>query len=714
MKKIAAVLLAVATQASGLLFLASVPAAAAAPAAEKTYISAFKNTITLKGTFGGNEYYFTVDKHWKLHKATLHLDFDQSQQIDTTDLSTMTILLNNVPIHTIPLKKYFGKRAVLDINLDLRKVKTGTNSVKVQAYRRASSLPCVDNVSDANWINIYGSSAVNLQYNDIAPTKKLSEFPYPFYRMQQDSDLKTAVAVGSSPSAQEYASALEMTAVFGQYAGSNDAAILTKPLADISDKDTRDIIYVGNSTHAPAEIRSLFPAKTDFSSGAWFRVAASPYNSGHTILAILADKDSNLQRAVQFLRNSQLTAQVDSDTYHLDSGRNVLTKDTAAGNDYTFSALGYPGTYLYGAFRKTATMSIKLPADRVLSSASNITLHFRYSKNLDFNRSLVSIYINNTPIGSKKLTDANAGNDTLSISFPKDVCNGHYFELKIAFDLEIQDMWCTKRQEEMPWAYLIGDSSLHLPTTQTPLNLFSNLPSPFVSGNKWNNTAFVLPQMLQADDLNAAGQVAMQLGRNVTSNHTFLKVVENGEDANSLASSNMIVIGSPQRQPILAKHPTSLYFQYNDQQSYFLSNEKMELLPEKSQTLTSFQLVDSPYNAKCVMLALTGPKESSLRSLVSAFFCPSTIGKLAGDGILIEPSGTVHDFRFKASPAAAPNFWNGAVSDTSTLVFFIIAGFVLLMIIVVLVLLRQKKKQRDILFEQHKENSKQDTPANKS
>lgn len=372
--------------------LPSKQAVSAAASVSQSYSTALSET-TLTGVFGANDFYFTVDRHWNVQSVNLHLDLSQSQRIDPDGLSELTVSLNGQPVYSAPLRDYLADHSQMDISLDTKKLAAGSNDVKVQVYRRLSDQPCADDVSSANWVRINSGSAVQVQYADQAPALKLSEYPYPFYRLQQAPALPTAVTVGEKADAQELAGALEIASAFGRYAGSNDVTLQTVPLQSLSSPQDDNIIYFGKSGGAPAAIKALFPSGTDFSSGAWMRVAPSPYDAGHVVLAVLADKDTDLERASQFLQNDSLVAQADTDLFHLDSSVNVLTKDTAQGSSYTFSSLGYGGSYLYGVFRKTATMDLKLPQNRELDDSSTVTLHFRYSQNLDFTRSLVTLYV---------------------------------------------------------------------------------------------------------------------------------------------------------------------------------------------------------------------------------------------------------------------------------------------------------------------------------
>ncbi|MCZ7176246.1 cellulose biosynthesis cyclic di-GMP-binding regulatory protein BcsB, partial [Salmonella enterica] len=89
---------------------------------------------------------------------------------------------------------------------------------------------------------------------------------------------------------------------------------------------------------------------------------------------------------------------------------------------------------------------MSLPANRSLAANSQVNLAFRYAKNLDFDRSLMTVSIGGIPIGSKKLTKEYADGDTSTFTLPPDLDVSGNFAVTVSFDLEIKDLQCTPRQ----------------------------------------------------------------------------------------------------------------------------------------------------------------------------------------------------------------------------------------------------------------------------
>ena len=670
----------------------SIAPAKSADADKNSFYRLSSSTATLQGVYGSQEFYFTVDQYWDVKTVTLHLDISQSQRIDASNISSITISLNGTPVKSLPLKDYMRDHSTIDFSFNLSAVKVGANDVKIQVYRRITDLPCADDVSVANWVNINPSSGVNVLYADKSPTMNISLFPYPFYKTQSNMNLDTAVTVADNADDSMLASAMELDSAFGRYADASDLSLKTSRLGDLSANDRRNknIIYIGNSDSAPKSLLSYFPAGTNFASGAAIKLIWSPYSSGCVMLLVLAKNDSDIERAVKFLENDSLVRQVQGSFFLLNHQLNVSTQDAAPTNTYSFTDLGYNGAYVYGCFRKTVSIALRLPENKTLSEASSITLQFRYSKNLDFDKSLATIYINDIPIGSKRLTEATANDDTLTLPIPPEARSGNYFNIKIALDLEMKNVWCTFRQEENPWAYIKGSSSLYLPTMQVSPNLFRSSPSPFVEDNRWNNALFVFPSAVSSANLDEAGKIAVYMGHSVKSNHGAVGVTTDYKTSPALAGANLIVIGTPNSQPIIKENNSALFFKYDNAFKYFLPNDKLMLIPEYSRTLTSFQLLDSPYNKRAAMLTITAPDGDNLLNAIAAVFQPSKFS-LNGDGVLVDTNGKILDYRFKKDVATTPAFWMSNTSNLNLFISIILSVLILLGITLILILRKNRK-----------------------
>lgn len=697
MKRIIAMLTVAVLSILGTLSAASldVKADAAVQAVQKSYFYPYGSTVTLSGDFGSNEFYFTIDKYWNVSDAALRLILNQSSRIDPDGISSLTVSLNGVPVQSYALKDYLTPNAQLICHFPADKLKAGSNDVKIQVYRRITTLPCADDVSVANYVHLEAGSGVNVSYSDAAPSMEISQFPYPFYRVQSGDQSNTVVASPDKADKSRLASVLELSSYLGGQATSRDYSVETLFWSQIHNPQDKDIVYAGNSAGLPSGLLSSLPQGANLDSGAVIKLVQSIYNPGHLILLVVSNNDSDLERAVKFLQNPQLVGQAQSSYVYVDRSIDVLTKDTTQAETMSFSSLGYSGTYLYGPFRRESSMSMQLPKGAAAGSQSAITLHFRYSDNLDFTKSLATIYVNDIPIGSKKLAKGNDGNDSLTVTIPPEARRTNYFNVKIAFDLEITDQYCEKRQEQMPWAYIGGDSSIFLPPVRNQTWLFENFPAPFTQSGQWNSTVFVLPEKYGQQDLLNAGYAAQLIGRSVTSNHGTPSVAIGGSDMSG--QSNLVIIGSPSRQSLIKTNNSLLYFQFNSGFNAFMSNGKLELLPAYSKNLASLQLVNSG-DGKTAILALTAPDQNMVDTAAANIFKPSNFSHITGDGVLMDKKGVVYDYRFKKDAAKKPLFWAETALSSNTRIFAAITVSIIALLAIALLLFLRKQHRLKIKY----------------
>lgn len=152
-----------------------------------------------------------------------------------------------------------------------------------------------------------------------------------------------------------------------------------------------------------------------------------------------------------------------------------------------------------GAKHQSSTYFVSLPVDRTNADGSKIRIHFRYAKNLDFKRSLVTVYVNDSALGSKRLTAARANNDELTVSLPKGKALGHSFTIRVAFDLEMSGA-AQSDNAQTPWALIKADSEATIKSKPVAALLFTNYPYLFLKNATFNHIAVVRPRTLTSDD----------------------------------------------------------------------------------------------------------------------------------------------------------------------------------------------------------------------
>jgi len=114
----------------------------------KTY--KFENDIKMSGVISSSDKYFNTEKNWDVKNTKLNLVFTKSELLDI-DYSTITVLINDTPIHSEKLdgKKEYKKETSIEIPKNL--IKEGYNEIKIKAYKTISDMVCRDDANTANF-----------------------------------------------------------------------------------------------------------------------------------------------------------------------------------------------------------------------------------------------------------------------------------------------------------------------------------------------------------------------------------------------------------------------------------------------------------------------------------------------------------------------------------------------------------------------------------
>lgn len=166
---------------------------------------------------------------------------------------------------------------------------------------------------------------------------------------------------------------------------------------------------------------------------------------------IVTSKDSDLLiKASRYLANQELMKESDQDQVTITNNTQTFTAGVKNDGDYQ---LTQQNVQLVGAGHQEATFFVNLPVNLTNASGSVIKLDIRYAKNLNFNRSLVTVYINNTAIGSQRLKANDADDDSLTVKVPADLALNGQFVVRVAFDLVQSGANNTVQSDgQTPWA----------------------------------------------------------------------------------------------------------------------------------------------------------------------------------------------------------------------------------------------------------------------
>ncbi|GAY73446.1 cellulose biosynthesis cyclic di-GMP-binding regulatory protein BcsB [Lentilactobacillus kosonis] len=646
-----------------------------------TYTEPFQNSTTsLSGSSVQTNMYFVKMGYWDVKKATLNLSF-QITQLNDQKSSDITVMINGTKFYSFRPKNNGGIQSK-QIEIP-KKLIAGTNNLQIMGQitnkNSNQSVP-----TPANWLTVYDGANVNFEYKLKEANDSIKSFYDHFTGADTISNQAAVVATVNEPDNQDLAaSAIALSGQSRTITTEDDEL----PIVTLNDKKYEQAKYrmiVAKYDQLPANLKKAVDGKGLDQSAVLQRV-----NSGnHHDLIVTSNSSDLLTRAAKFVANSELMSETSS-------ARKEVTNQT----DTDTSVLQYQGRYqltnqdvqLTGANHHEQAFFVSLPVDRTNANGSKIKIDYKYAKNLDFNNSLITVYVNNQAVGSKKLTKQRADDDSVTVSLPKDKPLGNSFTIRVAFDLQLKNN--ADSNEATPWATISNNSEADIKSEPQNDLLFKNYPSMFIKNGAFNNLAIVRPKAMTANDFKTFTNIVNLIGNYTQSNLGKLTVYNNNPSSTTLENASVIAFGTPSQNSLIKQLNSKLYFKFDDGFDHFLSNEKLSIESGYGHNVGTDQLLKSPYNKQRGLLVITAANPADVFIASTQISDQKTIQQYQNtDGILVDQDNNHYSYRFKKVAAINPrqNVRNEISKNSKLLIYLGLAIFVALIIAVIGFMLLRK------------------------
>jgi len=421
-------------------------------------------------------------------------------------------------------------------------------------------------------------------------------------------------------------------------------------------------------------------------------------SNSNPLLIITSNDDLSLMEAADMLMDEKRRMQETGNLAVVEKGSGEQAVNAAKQSDmtawnYTLEDIMGSGLSYVGPFHQEKYIYLPVTKDFVLAQGGKVVLKFRYSENLDFKRSLITVYWGDVPCASKRLSQEMASGDELTFEMPEDVTGTSASSIKISFDLEIPDLICTPRQSEMPWAYVSRDSAIFLPPAADITLSFDSKVSPFSRNGKFNDTLLILSDSPTSLELNLLGQILAMYGGEAKPYGTIL-VKRAGEFNTEDGDYNIITAGTLKGNAFISQINDNLAFKLAQDGASFESNEQLVLSREYAGKIGIMQLLKSPYSLNRGLLVLAGSSDDTLNNLLDYLRDSSKRDELKKDCVIIDSNQKVTALKFiKAEEAKeGPTLAEKLVRNKNSLVFTAAAtsAMFLMLLAVIIILLRMR------------------------
>ncbi|UDN57560.1 cellulose biosynthesis cyclic di-GMP-binding regulatory protein BcsB [Clostridioides sp. ES-S-0010-02] len=657
----------------------------------------FERDVTIDGVIGSNSTFFEVNKNWDVEEVLFNLNFSKSQILNG-DVSSLTILINNVPIKSIKLNAKKDYKDTLKVSIPKDYIIQGYNEIKVKAYKTISDKICQDDSNTGNWMVIHKESYTSIRYKQKKLGNSINEYPYPYIEIEENFKLDTTLVVPDNMSRGESTAVFNLASEFGKITQNDKLQFDVKLYSEMKNWSDDNIIYIGKPENTAEEILNILSAKeqTLLSSNCIIKQINSPYNNNKKMLVVIGSNEEDLIKASKVLIDNRLSNQILSSSILVNKDTNIKIDGEQELNlgHMTLEELGYADILLEGAFSQQALFDVRIPKGRKLNNGSKIVLNLRYSDNLDFDKSLVTVYINDVVVGSKKLDRAYSDNDKLELKIPKDIDNKNYYQVKLVFNLNIKNLNCVTRESNNPWAYVSNSSYLELSTKENQSLNFESYPYPFVKNDKFNDLTVIMPDYSGSQAMTWMSRLGVNLGANISSHEGNINVIRGKEFINKYKDTNIIVFGVPLNNSVIKMINSNLNVKFNKNYSNFLSNDKISFIDDYGKNISSIQLIKSSYNNQRNIMVISSIDEKNLYLGMDYLLNKSQGNDLKGDTLTIDEYGEVKDLNYNTKINKEIKDSSRELNISKTAKVFFVVSFIVITVAIILSILFIKKYKR--------------------
>jgi hypothetical protein len=617
--------------------------------------------LQLTGPYDSNYFSFGLPADWKLTAgANLNLSLmialnsgvtanaGLANSVETLG-GTLTVYFNDVTVAVLLLNQVGEVSFTVQIPPE-NLISNRTDGLMVVGFVLDSAKSC-QTLEQLN-VLVRTSSYFVLPHELSNPSTDLANFPRPLYNdsFLQDSAL---LVIPDKPSAADLQSALTLSAGLGNLTFGGLAVDLTT-VSKLTEEQklSNHIIYVGNIASFPNldnlklpqnPIQGNFPLQVEKPDEVGVvQMVSSPWSNSHAVMVVSGNTDMATIKAAQAVSSGVFRSNT---TPNLALVQEVQTKPVLVTPviDQTLTDLGYSGRLFEHRGIETSTYTFNLLPGWVPGPDSSFDLVFGHSALLNYDRSGISIILNDKPIGSVRLSDVTAAKSTnkATINLPANAVVPGKNRLDVRVN-QIPHDDCTPPNMRGLWVNIWPESLLHLPVTRAATDSIIDMnlgifPAPFTYYPELENTAFVLPHD-NLETWRSAAQIANYFGVQANGSLTGLSAFYG--DAMPMAERskyNILVFGQPSQMPIIGEMNSLMPAPFADGSSTPQEkNFQVTYIVPSNSPMGYLEAFLSPWNPDRAVLAILGNTQQGLDWAATTLIEPIQRAKLSGNFAVIK------------------------------------------------------------------------------
>jgi hypothetical protein len=652
-------------------------------------VSLFTEPQSLNLPRNSTSFWFRIPDGTRLgEQCTLTLGMSAAETL-IDDHSMVTLFLGDQQIASERILNIVQKQGGLwTVSIPAGAFKTdGTlNELRIMTAQRTILGDCADIDNPSNWVRLETTSQLNLDVLQMGEPILGTTFPCMFDRADQSDRLAAEFILPSGENADIRSAMLTLASSIGAaYPSKGSAAFAVS--ADSSANTEQNRIRIGLGAQKPADL-----AETPFlnAENGYLSIARS---GSLCDLSLYGADAAGLSKTAAFFTHRDYLAQLSDKSAVISTDlRNVKTAFVKNEDGYyKLSDFGYDTTTLAGAFHQEISYTIKQPYGIRSGADSYLEIHFRHSKALVGDTSLLTVYVDGNALGSIQLSDSNAENGSIKVKIPSSALDKSSFDVKVDCYNYLGKIDCSKDYYDVAWTVIDKDSVLYFqpgdtgiaPTVQ-PLLSFGG-----ASDSSWPTAVLCAPENASQTMLEAAAGLACRAGQNSGAYRWEYTDALNDEQKDT---SDILILGS--NDSIQIPQEIASLLSVVPQKSGFTISQNAAVSAEALQNKIIIEAVRSPWNFYRKVYVITCP--TGMEGTLKAFIADrKNLSKLSGTLSLIDEKQEVSNVTVTGSgtgkaaeklPFSFERFVGKIVRSTGVSRGGLLTILILLLVIVLLII----------------------------
>ncbi|UCZ53579.1 cellulose biosynthesis cyclic di-GMP-binding regulatory protein BcsB [Bacillus shivajii] len=452
----------------------------------------------------------------------IYLTFSHSPLL-LPETSTLTVEVNNQPVHSMFLTSETANHSSLKIKLDESMVTEGFHKVTLLFQGYITDDLCQRAVDPSNWLVVHSNSFVHLDVGDfVQQTDLLKHYPYPFIQPGYTEPLQFYLVVPDHPSEPIISAATQLAHFLRSQVHTSDYAVIITESETSAIDDLKNIIAVGRYDDWNGIIKETLTTRNLDIGRNYVTIDTFILDEiNKQFLFFGGDENDLIEKKIPLLTEQHVIKQLAGSS--LSVAQLPETIDDNEDMTFDLKSKGMEDLHLNSRFNTSPVIRFDLPLYGEIEEHPTLHVNMRISpllhelvdEGVDEHLG-INIYINEKPytIPLRRAVALVNERNELTYEVPidiEDINASKYIEVIFSTNLVSQEVDCIQRDDSTRWIEIENSSFFDFSLVESSEINFSNWPAPFVNAHGLQDTTFILPDKLNGQMLSQLAQLTSSM-----------------------------------------------------------------------------------------------------------------------------------------------------------------------------------------------------------